>query len=69
MNNSDKHRGRSAAIPPEERSEEFCREFFIVMQKRRKAMEAVEDAQAEVDKINDEVLERFGSSYHRVQKI
>ena len=32
-------------------------------------MEAMEDAQAEVDKINDEILERFGSSYHRVQKI
>lgn len=45
-------------------AEERNHEFFLIMQKRRKAIEAVENVQAEVDKINDEILERFGFDYH-----
>ncbi len=44
--------------------EERNHEFFLTMQKRRKALEAVENAQAEVGKLNDEILERFGLDLH-----
>ena len=40
--------------------EERNHEFFLAVQRRDKAVEVVRDAQAEVDKINDEILERFG---------
>ena len=40
--------------------EERNHEFFLARKRRNEAVEAAKEAQAEVDKINDEIRERFG---------